>query len=280
MSDHDDAASGTGAEAPPAYLVVDNESVPDGRLLGYVKYPGEGLSDAEAVARAQEEARAASATGSDFLPVTFQVPVATCVVRVGSDYAIQSIACLDAPEFRPRKIVEAFWMGVNRYRAQYRDRIKLITFNGRGFDLPLLEMAAFRYGVGSRDHFASSRRRFDGWHLDLMDWLSNFNAFRMVGGLNLLSKLLGKPGKMEVKGDMVYQLHQQGKLREINDYCIHDTLDTYFVFLRTRVLTGEITLQREQEIVTAAQGWLQAHVAEMPCLAGYLENWGQWEPWP
>ena len=27
-------------------------------------------------------------------------------------------------------------------------------------------------------------------------------------------------------------------LREINDYCMFDTLDTYFVFLRTRIATG------------------------------------------
>jgi len=267
-------------QPPPAFLVVDTESVPDGALLGKVKYPGEALDSAEAINKAQGEARAMSASGSDFLPVTFQYPVAVCVLRVGADFGLQAITCLDAPQYRPRRIVESFWQGVAFYRQKYRDRIKLVTFNGRGFDLPLLELAAFRYGVNGRDHFVNSRRRYDGWHLDLMDWLTNFNAYRLAGGLNLLSKLLGKPGKMSVQGDMVYQLHQAGQLQEINDYCLFDTLDTYFVFLRSQVLVGELTLEREQLAVNRAKEWLTQKREEMPALQQYLENWGDWQPWP
>jgi len=265
---------------PPAFLVIDTESVPDGKLLSMVKYPGEGLSPEEAVHRAQKEASERSPTGSDFLPVTFHYPVAACVLRAGADYSLQALTCLDAPQYRPRKIVEAFWSGVATYQAKYRGKIKLITFNGRGFDLPLLELAAFRYGLSSKDHFNYSRRRYDGWHIDLMDWLTNFGAFRMVGGLNLLSKLLGKPGKMAVQGDQVYALHQAGKFQEINDYCMFDTLDSYFVFLRTRVLSGDLTLEQEQEAVRRAKEWLKTKTSEFPALTQYLENWGDWEPWP
>src|SRR5207302_8491492 len=100
-----------------------------------------------------------------------------------------------------------------------KERIKLVTFNGRGFDLPLLELAAFRYGCGGRDYFQSSRNRLGGGHLDLMDWLTNYGAVRASGGLDLLSKLLGKPGKMEVSGERVYRLHVDGRAQEINDYC-------------------------------------------------------------
>ncbi len=267
-------------KTPPAYFIMDTESVPDGKLLAKVKYSSDNLSPEDAIARAQTEAREQSFSGSDFLPVTFQVPVAVCVLRVGADCALQNIACLDAPQFRPRKIVESFWAGVASYRGKYRDRIKLVTFNGRGFDLPLLELAAFRYGVSARDHFFSSRKRYDGWHLDLMDWLTNFSAYRLVGGLNLLSKLLGNPGKMTVQGDMVYQLHQAGKNQEINDYCMFDTLDTYFVFLRTKVLTGELTLEQEHIAVLKAKEWIMAKAAELPALRQYLDNWGDWVPWP
>src|SRR5262249_14077372 len=230
-------------EQAPAYLIIDTESVPDGKLLSMVKYTGENLTPAEAVARAQEEARSRSLSGSDFLPVTFHYPVAACVLRVGADYGPQAITCLDAPQFRPRKIVESFWSGVASYRNKHHDRIRLVTFNGRGFDLPLLELAAFRYGASLKEHFNNSRRRFESWHLDLMDCLTNYSAYRMVGGLNLLSKLLGNPGKMSIRGDQVYQLHLEGRAQEINDYCMFDTLDTYFVFLRTRVLIGELTLE-------------------------------------
>lgn len=262
---------------PPAYLIVDTESVPDGRLVAGVKYPGENLPPEEAVRRAQEEARAKN--GSDFLPVSFQIPVAACALRVAADFTLQSIKCLDAPQFRPRKIVEAFWMGVDRYKSKSRN-LKLVTFNGRGFDMPLLELCAFRYGLGNREHFTGDRKRFDGWHFDLLEWLTNYGAYRLVGGLNVLSKILGNPGKMTVTGEMVYPMFLEGKLQEINDYCLCDTLDTYFVFLRTRVMCGELDLEREHVAVMKAKEWIQAKSVEMPGLKTYLENWGDWNPWP
>jgi len=249
-----------------AFLIVDTESVPDGDLLARVKYPGEPLTPEQAIDRAQAEARAASQTTSDFLPVTFQIPVAISVVRVAADFSLQAIACLDAPDYRPREMVRKFWMGVGRYKA------KLVTFNGRGFDLPLLELAAFRWGYSVRDHFYNSRNRFNGNHIDLFDWLSNYGACRIAGGLNLLAKLLGKPGKMEVAGDRVYGLYQEGRLQEINDYCLFDTIDTYFVFLRTRVLLGELTLSDESALVRRARVWLTAKIPEFPALRGYLER--------
>jgi predicted PolB exonuclease-like 3'-5' exonuclease len=259
---------------PPAFLVLDTESVPDGKLLGLVKYADEGLSPEEAVRKAQADAREHSHNSSDFVPVTFQYPVAVCVARVGADFMLQGLTCLDAPHFRPREMVEQFWRGLARY-----PRTKLVTFNGRGFDLPLLEMAAFRYGCSALEYYQRGRNRFNG-HLDLMDWLSNFGAFRLTGGLDLLSKILGKPGKMDVSGDQVYAMSQAGKVREINDYCSFDTLDTYFVFLRTRVLTGDLTLEAEHDVVLQAKAWLTEKANDMPGLRQYLANWGDWQPWP
>jgi predicted PolB exonuclease-like 3'-5' exonuclease len=266
--------------APPAYLVFDTESVPDGRLLSRVKYGNEQLEPAAAIERARQEARAASPTGSDFLPVSFQYPIATCVLRVAGDFTLQAITCLDAPQFRPRKIVEQFWAGVMRYREKLGSRVQLVTFNGRGFDLPLMELAAFRYGVSAREHFQLTRKRAPGWHLDLMEWMTNYGASRMNGGLNLLSKLLGKPGKLDVSGDQVYPMMLEGRLQEINDYCAFDTLDTYFVFLRTRVLAGELTLEDEHRAVLQAREWLQTQVTAIPALQTYLDNWVDWQPWP
>jgi predicted PolB exonuclease-like 3'-5' exonuclease len=252
-----------------AFLVIDTESVPDGDLLTKVKYPGDTLTPDQAIARAQEEARQTSYSGSDFLPVSFQTPVAVCVVRVATDFSLQAITCLDAPHFRSREIVKKFWFGVEFYT-----KAKLVTFNGRSFDMPMLELAAFRHGLTLRDYCQRNRNRFGGNHLDLLDWLTNYGACRLVGGLNLLAKMLGKPGKMEVAGDQVYRLVQEGKLQEVNDYCTFDTLDTYFVFLRTRVLTGDLSLDQEQDLVRRAREFLESKATEMPALRQYLDNWG------
>ncbi len=248
-----------------AFLVVDTESVPDGRLLSAVKYPGEDLTPEQAVARAQKEAREGRRDGSDFVPVTFHVPVGVCVLRVGPDFTLLGMKCMDAPQFRPREIVNQFWFGATHYKA------KLVTFNGRGFDLPLLELAAFRHGISARDHYLA-RDRYRG-PIDLLDWFTNFGACRLAGGLDLLAKLLGKPGKMEVSGEQVYRMYLEGKLQEINDYCLCDALDTYFVFLRTRILTGDINLDQERELIAKAKELLRAKTAEFPVLRKYLDNW-------
>lgn len=250
-----------------AYLIFDTESIPDGDLLRRVKYPHDGLTAEQAIARAQQEARDTSYTGSDFLPVTFQVPVAISVLRVADDFSIQALTCLDAPLFRSEEMVRQFWKGVCHYQP------KLVTFNGRGFDLPLLELAAFRHGIPARDYYHSSRNRYHGNHIDLLDWMTNYGAYRMQGGLNLLAKLLGKPGKLEIAGDQVYRLYCEGRLHDINDYCLFDVLDTYFVFLRSRVLIGALAPESEAFLVQRARAFITARTAETPVLRQYLENW-------
>lgn len=265
----------TETAARTAFLVVDTESIPDGRLLNAVKFPGLGLTDEEAVDRAREEARKTSNTGSDFIPLTFQLPIAVCVIRVGADFSLQAIKLIDSPLYRPPEIAKLFWLGLS-FMKDY----KIVTFNGRGFDLPLLELAAFRYGLSAERYYQRGRNRYNS-DLDLMDFMTNFGATRgFTGGLDLLAKLLGKPGKMGVSGDQVYDMYKRGQEREINDYCMFDTLDTYFVFLRTRVLTGDLTVEREAELVGKAKQALAAKVGELPALRRYLDSWADGKPGP
>jgi 3'-5' exonuclease len=257
-----------------AFLIVDTESIPDGRLLNLVKYSGENLNEEEAIERARTDARDTSWSGSDFIPVSFQYPVAICVIRVGGDLSLQKLTCLDAPYYRPREIVKQFWVGVGAY-----PRAKLVTFNGRGFDLPLLELGAFRYGLSGKDYYLNGRNRFNG-HIDLLDWFTNFGAWRLQGGLDVLAKLIGKPGKMEIAGDQVLQMYRDGKHQEINDYCLFDTLDTYFIFLRTRVLTGDITSEMETDLIQRGKEFLESKCDEFPVLAKYLSHWTDTPAWP
>ncbi|MEO8270568.1 MAG: 3'-5' exonuclease, partial [Aureliella sp.] len=96
----------------------------------------------------------------------------------------------------------------------------------------------------------------------------------------LAASLLGKPGKMTVQGDMVYDLYLQGKVAEINEYCRCDVLDTYFVFLRAKVLMGKITLEQEHELVCQAKALLESQIEQHPAYVQYLEQWGDWQnPW-
>jgi hypothetical protein len=281
---HDLATVGKGASvANPAikFLVFDSESVADGGLVSRVRYPGQGLSPTEAVARYRAEL--IETTGSDFVPYTFQVPVSLVVAKVTADYSLLDIVALDEPQFRPYVITDHFWRGWEVYR-----RPTLVSFNGRTFDLPLLELAAFRFGISvpawfniGDKNWEQNRSRYNtAAHLDLHDLLTNFGATRFTGGLNLAANLLGKPGKMDVQGDMVQDMHDAGRLAEINDYCRCDVLDTYFVFLRIAVLLGKLPLLREQELVATAKSWIAERAGQSPAYAKYLAGWGDWQnPW-
>lgn len=263
------------------FLVFDIESVADGSLVSTVKYPGQELGPQEAVSRYREELM--EKHGTDFIPYTFQMPVSVVVAKVTSDYQLQDLVALDDPEFRPHVITDHFWRGWEAYR-----RPTLVSFNGRTFDVPLMELAAFRFGLSLPTWFniydkswEQHRSRYNTTsHLDLHDLLTNFGATRFNGGLNLAAHLLGKPGKMDVQGDMVQDLYDDGKVAEINDYCRCDVLDTYFVFLRVSVLLGKLQLDREQQLVAATRQWLTDRSADVPAYAQYLEHWGDWDnPW-
>lgn len=256
-------------EVKTAYLVFDTESVPDGELISRVHYENQ-LTPDDAINRFQQELQESSRNGSDFVPVSFHLPVAIAVARVAADLSLIRIGCLDTPEFRPETITQDFWKGVNHYKP------KLVTFNGRRFDLPLMELSAFRYGISAANYCQSSRNRFNGG-MDLCDWLTNFGAFPLAGGLDLLAKMIGKPGKMGISGDQVLSMYRQGRKQEINDYCLCDTLDTYFVFLRTRLFAGDIDPHREQQLVHQAKEFLESQQFRYPVLREYLANW---EPVP
>ncbi|MGH7194991.1 MAG: 3'-5' exonuclease, partial [Candidatus Saccharimonadales bacterium] len=117
-------------------------------------------------------------------------------------------------------------------------------------------------------------------HIDLQELLTNFGCTRFTGGLNLAANLLGKPGKMDVQGHMVQDLYNEQKLAEINDYCRCDVLDTYFVFLRSRVLVGQLTLEQEQVRIAEIKTWLEER-GDVRAYRLYLERWGDWpNPWP
>lgn len=263
-----------------AYIVFDTESVVDGALVARVLYPGDKLEPEEAISRLESEMEAAQPGKRPFIPVSFHVPVAIAVARVGPDFRLTDLAALDEPRFDSQAMVSRFWNGVGYYRNS-----TLVDFNGRGFDLPLLSLAAFRFGISCPRYFADADRfgfryRFTAKHIDLLEWITEYGAFGLKGGLNLLAKMLGKPGKMETKGDQVATLHAKGKIREINDYCLHDVLDTYFVFLRTRVLMGTVSLDEEQRILRETKAWLEDRSKSQPALDRYLENFGDWSPVP
>lgn len=269
------------AKAKVAYLVFDVETAADAELVNKVRYPYDDLEPTDAVTRYRNELL--EKNGSDFIPYTYQFPVSVVIAKVRQDFRIHDIVAIDEPEFRPHVITEKFWRGWKSY-----GKPTFVTFNGRSFDMPLMELAAYRYGVGVPDWFCESSRSWEkpryrynaASHLDLQDLLTNFGASRFSGGLNLAANLLAKPGKMDVQGDMVQDMYENGDLAAINDYCRCDVLDTYFVFLRSRVMAGQLELDAEEEIVSETKEWLLERADSSAAYRAYLDRWSDWvNPW-
>jgi predicted PolB exonuclease-like 3'-5' exonuclease len=264
----------------PAYFVFDIESVADAQLVSKVHFGGK-VPPEEAIRKYRDELLAKN--DSDFIPYTFQMPISVVIGKVAEDFSLMDVVVLDEPEYRPHEICSKFWRGWAAYKQP-----TLVSFNGRGFDIPMLELAAFRFGISVPAWFSTDAKTFEQprnrynvkMHLDLCDILTNYGASRFNGGLNLAASILGKPGKMDTQGSMVQDLYDAGELAKINDYCRCDVLDTYFVFLRVMVITGKMTLHEEQVIVKKTKDWLTTKAETSPVYRQYLDSWGDWfNPW-
>jgi predicted PolB exonuclease-like 3'-5' exonuclease len=124
---------------------------------------------------------------------------------------------------------------------------RLVSFNGKNFDLPVLKYAAMKheieaawlYKTGDKWNNYNQKYSLD-WHCDLADAFSDFGASAKVK-MNELCAAFNLPGKLGVDGSMVDQFYQENRLQEIRDYCETDVLNTYLLYLTYQHHTGSIT---------------------------------------
>ncbi len=256
------------------YLLFDVESIADGAMIATTRYPGQVLTDDQAIAMFRQDLLCES--GRDFIPFNYHLPVALVIAKIREDFSLIEIVSLDEPQHRSEVISRQFWLGWERY-----GKPTWVTFNGRSFDLPLMEVSAYRFGVSVPAWFnlydrtySQNRNRYNlESHIDLHEVLTNYGSTWFRGGLNLAAALLNKPGKIDVQGDMVLEMYRAGQLSEISEYCRCDVLDTYFVFLRVQVLMGRLTVEKETELIEATRGMLERQSGDHIGYRRYLEAW-------
>jgi len=114
---------------------------------------------------------------------------------------------------------------------------RLVSFNGKNFDLPVLKYAAMKndveagwlYKMGDKWNNYNQKFSLD-WHCDLADAFSDFGASSKVK-MNELCAAFNLPGKIGVDGSQVTQMFDDGKLQEIRNYCETDVINTYLLYL-------------------------------------------------
>jgi len=136
--------------------------------------------------------------------------------------------------------------------AQWLDAKKptVVTWNGRGFDMPVITSRALRHGIGMPWWFQDRNTRYrystEG-HFDLMDFLADFGATKNAR-LDVYAKLVGLPGKVGVDGSQVAPMVHAGKLDEVNSYCLCDVAQTAGIFLRVELLRGALDRTHYREL--------------------------------
>ncbi|MSP97123.1 MAG: 3'-5' exonuclease [Betaproteobacteria bacterium] len=228
-------------------LAFDIETVPDCAGIRRLYELPDALPDHEVAEVALQKRRAASATGagSDFLQPHLQRVVAiACVMRDDEKIRVWS---LGTPADTERALIEKFHTGIERYTPQ------LVSWNGGGFDLPVLNYRALLLGVNAARFWESGDEdrdfrwnnytsRYHTRHLDLMDVLAMYQP-RNNCPLDDVAQLAGLPGKIGMQGSAVWDAFRSGGIQSIRSYCEADTANTYLLYLRFQVLRGAMMLE-------------------------------------
>jgi hypothetical protein len=251
-------------------LVFDIETIPDVEF-GRKVYGLEDLSD-ETVAKAMF-ARSRQTRGTEFLPhEQHRVVAISCVLRSRDSLKVWSLGDEGSSE---AELVQRFYDGIDRYTPD------LVSWNGGGFDLPVLHYRALRWRVqaarywetGAEDQsfrFNNYLSRYHWRHTDLMDVLSGFQG-RARASLADTAALLGLPGKLGFSGEKVWPAYLAGELNGIRRYCETDVLNTWLVYLRFQLMRGLLTPERHDEEVQRVRALL-AESAE-PHFVEFLAAW-------
>lgn len=254
-------------------LVFDIETIADIASYRTIRHLTQDVADAE-VLKIMESERLAE-TGNTFHRHHLYRVVALSLLLVQENGI--KLWSLGRGEATEAQILTRFFEGIDKLNPT------LVSWNGGGFDLPVLHYRALLHGISAPAYFEigdneQSARfnnylgRFHWKHIDMMDVLSGYQA-RAVAPLNDIAKMCGLPGKLDTDGGQVQTLWNDGKREQICDYCETDVLNTYGVFLRFEHLRGRLSLadyqQRLNELRTYLQAKNQAHLNE------FLQAWSR-----
>ena len=252
-------------------LAFDIETAPDCDGLRRLYDLDPALSDKDVAEIAFQRRR--TAANHDFLQLhQHRVIAIACALREGDGFRVWSLGTAEDSE---AELIRRFFDGIEKYTPQ------LVSWNGGGFDLPVLHYRSLVHGVSAPRYWDQGEderdfkwnnyiSRYHARHLDLMDLLALYQPRNNVP-LDEIAKLIGFPGKLGMDGSQVWGAFQDGKLREIRSYCETDAANTYLLYLRFQLLRGAFDAAQYAREIDLVRGTLaksaEAHWRE------FLEAW-------
>lgn len=253
-------------------LVFDLETIPDIAGLRLLRDADPGLTDAQVLA--QELAERKEAGKSDMLPLYLQrVLVVSCVFRNAKGMTVQSF--VDRSGNDEGSLIQTFFDKIEKHQPQ------LVSWNGGGFDLPVLHYRGLKHGVRADKYWDLGEddreykwnnyiSRYHTRHLDLMDLLA-LHQPRASAPLDAMARLCGLPGKLGMDGAQVYPAYLEGKLEDIRRYCETDVVNTYLVYCRFQEMRGGFTdAEHDRELALVRETLEQIDEPHWP---EYLAAW-------
>ncbi|MCI6987992.1 MAG: 3'-5' exonuclease [Campylobacter sp.] len=245
--------------------VFDTETTPDtAALRATYGYDG---SDEEVANIAFEKQLEKSGGVSSFLPVCFHKIVCISAVMADEYGRFDRVSTMKGDSEKEQ--LEQFLGFLNSYNP------RLISFNGKGFDMPMIMVRAMKYNLScpayyeienrelNKNKWENYRYRYnERFHTDLLDQISDYGAVR---GLKLdeVCKTIGAPGKFDTKGDEVTVMYYRGEIEAIKTYCESDTLNTYWLFIKFELLRGNISLEDYANNLSLMSEFLQSQKSEV-----------------
>ncbi len=223
-------------------LVFDIESIPDVAGLRALRGVAPGDTDEQVYAAWLAERKEKGQ--SDFMPLHLQrILVISCVFRNAEGLRIHSFVDRDGAS--EGKVIQNFFHSIEKHVPQ------LVSWNGGGFDLPVLHYRGLRHGVEANKYWDMGEDdrefkwnnyigRYHMRHLDLMDLLAMYSP-KNNAPLDAMAKLCGFPGKLGMDGSQVYAQYLAGQTDEIRRYCETDVMNTYLLYCRFQQMRGGFT---------------------------------------
>lgn len=240
-------------------LTFDLETVPDVEGLRRLRPQWAQLPDRELAAQAFAERRERTG-GSDFLPLhQHRIVAIGCAFRDDKGFRVR---CLGTAHDDEARLINDFFRTIERHTPQ------LVSWNGGGFDLPVLHYRGMIHGVvasrywehGDEDRdfrYNNYTSRYHARHTDLMDVLAMYQG-RAAAPLDELARLCGFAGKLGMGGDQVWGAWCDGGIEGIRNYCETDVVNTYLLYCRYQLMRGHLSVPAYQQEMRLVRDSLQA----------------------
>jgi len=255
-------------------LVFDIESIPDTDGMRCLRGDPPDWTDAQIYQAWLNERKERGQ--NDFAPLHLQRVLCISVVfRNAEGLRVHSFVDRDGQS--EGKVIQSFFSTIEKHQPQ------LVSWNGGGFDLPVLHYRGLRHGVEAGKYWDLGEddrefkwnnyiSRYHMRHLDLMDLLAMYTP-KNNAPLDALAKLCGFPGKLGMDGSQVYTQFLAGQTEDVRRYCETDVMNTYLVYCRFQKMRGGLTDAEYGQEIDFVRSTLDQLAPGEPHWAEYLQAW-------